>query len=345
MHLCDPARNTTIAPGTSVSASTVLRTMNFIAVPKTGTTSLESTVAATSLVKCSVLHCCDWWEKEPHRTACCKRGSPWHLAPDVFRSIFARQKVSMWSGTRKRFCVVRNPAERYASDEAWFRMTKPYSTRPLPGQLNSALAHGRFRVAWDEELVHKQPQHWFVWDAEGRVQCECVVAFEKLGQLTRAHHLPSAHGDRGADLPPELVELYKLDRLLWQRALESSRLCFSPRPLRLALGDGGGDGSADGSGGGTTGNGVHMRHGAYADPDGHRGHGAPNYTSTQRHESSNTVTNKAQRSKLIKETMAPPAQRKRTQSQSRAQREAAPSALARRLPHIPVTGRAGRLGL
>ena len=48
-----------------------------------------------------------------------------------------------------------------------------------------ALEGGRFMVpAWNEQLVHAQPQSWFVWDADGSVACGCVVAFERLGQLT-----------------------------------------------------------------------------------------------------------------------------------------------------------------
>ena len=51
-------------------------------------------------------------------------------------------------------------------------------------RLLAEFAGGRFGVDWHsrstgEEHVHKQPQHWFVWDATGAPQCHCVVAFEK----------------------------------------------------------------------------------------------------------------------------------------------------------------------
>ena len=48
-------------------------------------------------------------------------------------------------------------------------------------------AEGITRVEVGEEGLHFMPQHFFVWTRSGDVQCHCVVAFERLANLTASH--------------------------------------------------------------------------------------------------------------------------------------------------------------
>ena len=108
-----------------------------------------------------------------------------------------------------RWCIVRNPAERHASCVAWsnrsaFAHSMPaqgsaaadenwFGQPPLPGgALLDTFARGRFGVQWNEELLHKQPQSWFVWGDAGQLLCDCVVAFEKLPLFVPGTHRPRA---------------------------------------------------------------------------------------------------------------------------------------------------------
>ena len=83
------------------------------------------------------------------------------------------------------------------------------------------------------------PQHWFVWAADGTLQCQCVLAFEHVHQLmqlrinnssssvaqARGGASPAASKRR---MPAELQELYALDAVLHAAALNASRLCYRP---------------------------------------------------------------------------------------------------------------------
>ena len=217
----------------SVEAQTVLQ-MNFIAIPKTGSSSIESTVYPRSQVKCQGGSCCDFWRQRPRLYKCCQFGAPWHLAPDVFLKLHS-PRLPWADMERPNWCVVRNPADRWRSEDAWFKTVHKRSEvrgELHASQLSSIFANGRFTVMWDETFVHKQPQHWFVWDSIGRVQCHCVVAYEKLGLLTSQHKNVNAHGHSEApNLPSYLRELYRMDAVLWRLARESTSLCYTPKPL------------------------------------------------------------------------------------------------------------------
>lgn len=109
-----------------------------------------------------------------------------------------------------------------------------------PEKLLHVFSAGRGQIAWTEELAHLQPQSWFVWDGLGRVQCECVVAFEQLPFLTSRTVRNSAHAsgasvgtERYEQLPPPLRLLYALDLYLWQLAwqlVNTSQFCYRPLP-------------------------------------------------------------------------------------------------------------------
>ena len=141
-------------------------------------------------------------------------------------------------GPRQRWCIVRRPSDRYASCRSWAASQHPEWAYDLASEtrLLAEFARGRYGVHWQggggiglDEAVHKQPQHWFVWDANGAVQCHCVVAFEKLGTITshRSTVTPSAP-HVSAPLSEPMHELYALDEALWAEASRSSSLCFTP---------------------------------------------------------------------------------------------------------------------
>jgi hypothetical protein len=140
---------------------------------------------------------------------------------------------------------VRNPVTRWLSEEAFARNVSLagnwLGTAPVsPPDLLAMYGRGRNAVKWTEQLLHKQPQSWFVWAADGRPQCDCVVAFEKLGTFagqTVLRKRPQRPGrqpySRETPLHPALELLYALDFQLWAAAKQEASLCYRPRPLPL----------------------------------------------------------------------------------------------------------------
>lgn len=193
----------------------LLRTHGFIHVPKTGGTSIESLVNASHAII--------------HRRYNNKRGmpgaSPWHLPPDVFEAHYRD------AYKRPTFCVVREPRERLESCINWAD-SRAFRT-PLE-QLAAGFAHGRFRVQWTEERVHRMPQSWFVWSDEGRVLCDCVVAYEKFASAFSVHKNKRS---AARALDPRLHNytfprhLYEMDALLHRTALSAPSLCYVPTAL------------------------------------------------------------------------------------------------------------------
>lgn len=248
------SRTAALSPELATEARAVLMSHDFIHIPKTGGTSVEDELLANGhphlAIRWLVRDCCQYGQH--HIFRCCHPGPPWHLAPDVFEHT-VRQSADLRSSIdghqshpgsaetsadalsrRRRWCVVREPAARWASCVAWARRYNPAWGQYAP-ELVAAFAHGRFSVGWgaDDRLAHRQPQHWFVWDEIGQVQCDCVVAIEKLHLLTsrRSNRETTPSSDVPPPLPAALEELYAADRDLWRRALRAPGICYEPREL------------------------------------------------------------------------------------------------------------------
>ena len=169
---------------------TLLNDLFFLHIPKTGGTSIEEAAGRRNSVRMQLCdqkrqHTCDFVHLRNKNSWT----SPWHLVPDVYEKLNHRPVDAY--GPRQQWCVVRRPSDRYASCRAWATKAHMHWGYDLASEkrLLAEFAGGRFGVDWHsrsigEEHVHKQPQHWFVWDATGAPQCHCVVAFEKLGTIT-----------------------------------------------------------------------------------------------------------------------------------------------------------------
>lgn len=191
---------------TATSTADLLRTHGFIHIPKTGGTSIEASLNATHAIIKRV---------HSHKSY---GVSPWHLPVDVYESVYQKPYL------RPTFCVVREPRERL---ESCIGMKFSNSFRTPLHTLPRVFAPGRHAVWWTEEFVHRMPQAWFVWDARGRVTCDCVVAFERLGNLTSVHS-NRAQQPRALNLSDFPWELYARDALLHTLARESPTLCYRP---------------------------------------------------------------------------------------------------------------------
>lgn len=168
--------------------------------------------------------------------------SPWHLPPDVFEHKFHRP----FSRSRRTFCIVRDPSERFNSEvnyrlklheqKSSFRKVFPLLTTAETESAAKILRLGRFSILnRRDDILHLAPQSWFVWDDKGAVQCHCVVAIERLAQIIelRANPSTSKNGTlKFSHVSPSLAALYHQDELLHKRALQSS-LCHQPGPLNF----------------------------------------------------------------------------------------------------------------
>ena len=233
-----------LPPLTIDDARTIFSYM-FIHIPKTGGTSVEealkdNAVLMANAVRWQVQRCCDAITLVG---SCCwsRNGSPpWHLAPGVFQRRYQYSIEGHGQPRRPRWCAVRNPTARYAS---CVHGTTTFTTRmhtvPSPtyshknsreGALTPLGWHHCHHATAREELAHRQPQHWFVWDETGEVQCDCVVAIEKLGRIIAKHENTNHRQPRQLPLPTALEDVYKLDVDLWERARDSAGLCYHPEP-------------------------------------------------------------------------------------------------------------------
>ena len=216
----------------------------FIHIPKTGGTSVEAVVSVENSLRWQFQACCDPTRHPPVEGCCWKKGAapPWHLAPDVFERLYGRS-IEAYAGQqhrRPRWCVVRNPAERFTSCVTWDRKVHNFAMRyrTEPAELAKELSKSRFDLPWNgiagandlhaEELAHRQPQSWFVWDEQGAVQCDCIVAIEKLDQIVAQRE--NSYPAQPMPLPSPLRELYRPDFELWERARDSAGLCYRPQP-------------------------------------------------------------------------------------------------------------------
>ena len=141
--------------------------MFFLHIPKNGGSTLEAwlqprqTVYHTWLQRCNdsrlrqVFH--QSWGK-PAEMMRAGWVSPWHLPPDLYRWRCGVEVAPPDIFSSRRFCVVRNPVDRYTSELHWHQGSASIWFPNPPWRLRELLAHSRFAVTWTEELVHMQPQ-------------------------------------------------------------------------------------------------------------------------------------------------------------------------------------------
>ena len=149
--------------------------------------------------------------------------SPWHMPPDLYEAIYKRKFNTR--GFHRRMCIVRNPLERYASCQAWSRNVWHTSM----SELASVYSSNWSSVTWNEELLHRMPQHMFVFARTGDVQCDCIVAIEKLKNYTSVHKNSAKHFN--SIVPVGFESLYAADYLLWKEALRNPEVCHSVPPF------------------------------------------------------------------------------------------------------------------
>lgn len=209
---------TSIFPNNETSLSNIRRYM-FIHIPKTGGSSIESEKWSNCILKRHLeVPPLNFW------SASSNWSSPWHFPPDLYELRYNQPFNIKYA--EKRFCVVRNPIDRFASCVSW---SVHHWHTPLTHLLHTYLNRTSPLIHWNEELLHRMPQHMFVWDTHGEVQCHCVVAFEKLSNLTSITRNKSPAHTQKDSLPNGFHDLYAMDFLLWEDAIASKDLCYTPK--------------------------------------------------------------------------------------------------------------------
>ena len=172
--------------------------------------------------------------------------SPWHLPPDIYEWVYG---VAFNPAKLPTFCIVRSPKERFVSDALWAEHQVP-AFSSSGAEIFEQLKQGA-SSSWTEETLHRMPQHMFVWSANGSVQCDCVVAFEKLSRVTSIHtNMARKNATRAAELAAvyqydeetsktafssSFAKMYEMDLLLWERAKATPDLCYQPTSLKTPI--------------------------------------------------------------------------------------------------------------
>ena len=180
----------------------------FIHIPKTGGTSFESRLGADQ----AIIH---RFNKPPTHPWL----SPWHFPPDLYEKYYGvKFDRPLHNG---RFCIIRDPVERYSSCQNWSK-----------GKFKrSAISLASDYLNWNsvtptEELLHRMPQTMFIFDRKGQVQCDCVISFNKLSlfNVPKINSRPHHH----MTMPKEFEYLYRHDALLFSAASKEKNVCYHP---------------------------------------------------------------------------------------------------------------------
>ena len=248
-------RTTSTPPTDLASFVRAFSDYDFIHIPKTGGTSVDAVVAANASVYNLITK--KLWARNLTKTALYKWGSPWHQPTDVLVPRF-RRIAPLPRGRGRAFCVVREPAARYASELHYRRSEEGKYLKPtsISNERAREVAR-RFRrgdkaaALTGEHELHLQPQSWFVWAADGTVLCDCVLSFERLVAIdglpnfcpnTALHRRETGcHDHRGEapsrgneTLPEALRQLYRADERVWRAVRDADargELCWRPAPL------------------------------------------------------------------------------------------------------------------
>jgi hypothetical protein len=192
-------------------------------IPKTGGSSIETNCTNQSCI-ISRMERQQLYYTHPVRSV-----SAWHIPPDKYEEIM---KEPFDVEDKPRYCVVRNPKDRFYSCERW---QAAYGDKYDFPWHRSAEQLRRLRLDFErkqfstltEELLHRIPQHRFVWSPDCVVQCDCVVAFEKMNVLTTNKVNPGKHKELNITTPYFLESMYKGDALLW-KAAKDAEFCLRP---------------------------------------------------------------------------------------------------------------------
>ena len=201
----------------------MLKSMMFIHIPKIAGSTMEAILGKNQLI-ISRPH-----PPPPKNFLDSRSGwvSPWHMPPDMYEHLLGRKYNS--NRLKKRFCIVRNPIDRYISDMYW---SKNRFKTPI-AKLAEKYAQNWSAVRWNEELVHRMPQHMFIFSRSGHVQCDCVIAIERLKNVTDIVKNDDKNKMSHHDfvLPHGFFALYSADRMIWSSALQYHDLCYKVEAL------------------------------------------------------------------------------------------------------------------
>lgn len=196
----------------------ILKTMMFIHIAKNGGTTIE-----TILDKNKTIMKRDGFTLRNNFFGHKRDVSPWHMTPEMYEH-FLKKKYNT-DGLNKRFCILRHPIDRYESCQVFSRggFVKPFD------YLINVYSQDFKSVLWDEELVHRMPQHMFLYYRNGTVQCDCAITIEKLNNITKVKKNTERHIKKHEIKDKvNFHKLYHKDFLLWDLASKEKHLCFQP---------------------------------------------------------------------------------------------------------------------
>ena len=201
----------------------ILQSMMFIHIPKNGGTTMEAVLKNQQTIISRPHAAIPRNFLSPHSGWV----SPWHMPPDMYEEIMKQRYNS--KGFEKRFCIVRNPIDRYISDMHWSN----WAFRTPFAKLAEMYAQNWAAVRWTEEAVHRMPQHMFVFSRSGHVQCDCIIAIERLKNITSVKKNTHNIAHSPFELPEGFFALYSADHMIWSAALKNHSLCHQEKSMAI----------------------------------------------------------------------------------------------------------------